>query len=141
MNDLLSSPTTLLLLIGLVFLTGGVAIFYFLRNRRNTFATPLERATFGTLHTVALAAPSLREGLSPSSASFALPYLRQLLDTCALTMTDNRGNTLAWDGDADQHEPDVRSLAEQVISTGRQQMLSHSASSASASTARCAASS
>ena len=58
MNDLLSSPTTLLLLIGLVFLTGGVAIFYFLRNRRNTFATPLERATFGTLHTVALAAPS-----------------------------------------------------------------------------------
>ena len=95
MNDLLSSPTTLLLLIGLVFLTGGVAIFYFLRNRRNTFATPLERATFGTLHTVALAAPSLREGLSPSSASFALPYLRQLLDTCALTMTDNRGNTLA----------------------------------------------
>ena len=127
MNDLLSSPTTLLLLIGLVFLTGGVAIFYFLRNRRNTFATPLERATFGTLHTVALAAPSLREGLSQSSASFALPYLRQLLDTCALTMTDNRGNTLGWDGAADQHEPDVRSLAEQVISTGRQQMLSHSA--------------
>ena len=67
----------------------------------------MERATFGTLHTVALAAPSLREGLSPSSASFALPYLRQLLDTCALTMTDNRGNTLAWDGAADQHEPDV----------------------------------
>src|SRR5439155_21001544 len=84
-------------------------------------------ATFGTLHTVALAAPSLREGLSPSSAAFALPYLRQLLDTCALTMTDNRGNTLAWDGAADQHEPDVRSLADQVISTGRQQMPSHSA--------------
>ncbi|HEY7815883.1 MAG TPA: histidine kinase, partial [Nakamurella sp.] len=42
-------------------------------------------------------------------------------------MTDSRGNTLAWDGGADQHEPDVRSLADQVISTGRQQMLSHSA--------------
>ena len=46
------------------------------RSRRNTFATPLEKATFGTLHTVALAAPALREGLSPSSAAFALPYLR-----------------------------------------------------------------
>ena len=103
-----------------------MAVFYFVRSRRNSYATPLEQATFGTLHTVALAAPSLREGLSPSSASFALPYLRQLLDTCALTMTDNRGNTLAWDGAADQHEPDVRSLADQVISTGRQQMLSHS---------------
>ena len=88
---------------------------------------PESRATFATLHTVALAAPALREGLSAASAGFALPYLRTLLDTCALTMTDNRGNTLAWDGDADQHEPDVRGLADQVISTGRQQVMSHSA--------------
>ena len=69
MNDLLSSPTALLGLIALVFVTSAVAVFYFLRNRRNSYATPLERATFGTLHTVALAAPSLREGLSPSSAA------------------------------------------------------------------------
>jgi two-component system, LytTR family, sensor kinase len=105
----------------------GLLVWLIMKNRRNTFATPLERATFATLHTVALAAPSLREGLSPNSASFALPYLRQLLDTCAIAMTDNRGTTLAWDGDADQHEPDVRSLADQVISTGRQQVLSHTA--------------
>jgi two-component system LytT family sensor kinase len=126
-NDLLASPVAIVGFMALLIASIAVAVFYFLRNRRNTYATPLERATFGTLHTVALAAPSLREGLSPSSAAFALPYLRQLLDTCALTMTDNRGNTLAWDGAADQHEPDVRSLADQVISTGRQQMLSHSA--------------
>ena len=74
MKDLLSSPTALLLLIGLVFVTSAVALFYFLRNRSNSYATPLERATFGTLHTVALASPSLREGLSPSSA--ALPETR-----------------------------------------------------------------
>jgi len=97
------------------------------RKRRNTFATPLERATFATLHTVALAAPSLREGLSPKSVSFALPYLRQLLDTCALTMTDKECKNLAWDGEADQHLPDVEALASQVISTGRQQLLSHRA--------------
>lgn len=128
MENLLSSPSTLLFVLGALALVSiAVAIFYFVRNRRNTFATPLERATFATLHTVALAAPALREGLSPNSASFALPYLRQLLDTCALSMTDNRGSTLGWDGDADQHEPDVRALSDQVVSTGRQQVMSHSA--------------
>lgn len=125
MGDVLGSQTALIivgvLLVGMV----ALVIYLILRNRRNTFATPLEKATFGTLHTVALAAPALREGLSANSAAFALPYLRTLLDTCALAMTDNRGHTLAWDGDADQHEPDVRSLADQVNSTGRQQVASH----------------
>ncbi len=115
----------------MVVVTAPIALFVIamvvllIRNRRNKFATPLEKATFGTLHTVALAAPALRDGLSPTSAAFALPYLRTLLDTCALTMTDKSGEMLAWDGEADQHEPDVRSLADLVISTGRQQVLSH----------------
>jgi two-component system LytT family sensor kinase len=126
-TELLGSSTALLVAGGVIVVMIGLLVWLIMKNRRNTFATPLERATFATLHTVALAAPSLREGLSPNSAAFALPYLRQLLDTCALAMTDNRGTTLAWDGDADQHEPDVRSLADQVISTGRQQVLSHTA--------------
>jgi two-component system LytT family sensor kinase len=126
-TELLGSSTALLVAGGVIVVMIGLLVWLIMKNRRNTFATPLERATFATLHTVALAAPSLREGLSPNSASFALPYLRQLLDTCALAMTDNRGTTLAWDGEADQHEPDVRSLADQVISTGRQQVLSHTA--------------
>jgi len=127
MGNPLASPTVLVGLVLLVVVSIALAVFYFLRNKRNEFASPLERATFATLHTVALAAPALREGLSPNSAAFALPYLRQLLDTCALTMTDNRGVTLGWDGDADRHEPDVRQLADQVISTGRMQVLSHTA--------------
>jgi two-component system, LytTR family, sensor kinase len=126
-TELLGSSTALLIAGGVIVIMIVLVVVLILRNRRNTFATPLERATFATLHTVALAAPALREGLSHNSAAFALPYLRQLLDTCALTMTDNGGQTLAWDGDADQHEPDVRSLADQVISTGRQQVLSHTA--------------
>lgn len=126
MGELLGSSTALLVLVGIVVaVVVGVLGVQLRRARRNTFATPLERATFATLHTVALAAPALREGLSPSSAAFALPYLRTLLDTCALTMTDPRGVMLAWDGDADQHEPDVRWLADQVIQTGRQQVASH----------------
>lgn len=127
MTELLGSSTALLVAGGVIIVMIVLLVWLILKNRRNTFATPLERATFATLHTVALAAPSLREGLSPNSAAMALPYLRQLLDTTALAMTDNRGTTLAWDGDADQHEPDVRSLADQVISTGRQQVLSHTA--------------
>ncbi|NMH93984.1 histidine kinase [Pseudonocardia bannensis] len=122
---MLGSPTALLLLLAVLVAVVVVVLVQLRRARRNTFATPLERATFATLHTVALAAPALREGLSPNSAAFALPYLRTLLDTCALTMTDARGETLAWDGDADQHKPDVVSLADQVISTGRQQVASH----------------
>ncbi|MHA6791965.1 sensor histidine kinase [Pseudonocardia bannensis] len=125
MGELLGSPTALLLLLAVLVAVVVVVLVQLRRARRNTFATPLERATFATLHTVALAAPALREGLSPNSAAFALPYLRTLLDTCALTMTDARGETLAWDGDADQHKPDVVSLADQVISTGRQQVASH----------------
>ena len=126
MEVLLGSRLVLVLvgLVAVLALAGLAALV--LRGRRNTFATPLEKATFATLHTVALAAPALREGLSPTSAAFALPYLRQLLDTCALAMTD-RENTLAWDGDADQHEPDVRQLAHAVRETGRQQVLSHTA--------------
>ena len=40
-------------------------------------------------------------------------------------MTDSRGAVLAWDGEADHHEPDVVALADEVIRTGRQQVLSH----------------
>ncbi len=125
MNVLLGSPPLLVLLGVLIGLLAAAVAYLVGRGRRNTFATPLEKATFGTLHTVALAAPALREGLSPSSAAFALPYLRTLLDNPALAMTDNRGQILAWDGDADHHEPDVVALADEVIRTGRQQVLSH----------------
>ncbi|HEX8495877.1 MAG TPA: histidine kinase, partial [Actinomycetales bacterium] len=128
------------LLITLGMVTGllvAVVVYLVGRSRRNTFATPLEKATFGTLHTVALAAPALREGLSPSSAAFALPYLRTLLDNPALAMTDARGQVLAWDGDADHHEPDVVALADEVIRTGRQQVLSHASIQCDRSGADC----
>ena len=93
-------------------------------RRRSPSASPLERATFSTLHTVSLAAPALRAGLSESSAQFAVPYLRTLLDTEALSMTDAEGIPLAWDGESEHHRLDVRSYAEKVVSTGRQQVAS-----------------
>jgi two-component system LytT family sensor kinase len=133
----LGSPPLLITLGMVTGLLVAVVVYLVGRSRRNTFATPLEKATFGTLHTVALAAPALREGLSPSSAAFALPYLRTLLDNPALAMTDARGQVLAWDGDADHHEPDVVALADEVIRTGRQQVLSHAAIQCDRSGADC----
>ena len=137
MNVLLSSPVLLLALGVAIGLLVAAVVYLVGRGRRNTFATPLEKATFGTLHTVALAAPALREGLSSSSAAFALPYLRTLLDSPALAMTDSRGGVLAWDGDADHHEPDVVALADEVVRTGRQQVLSHASIQCDRSGADC----
>jgi two-component system LytT family sensor kinase len=136
-NLVLDSPPLLVSLGVVIGLLVAVVVYLVGRGRRNTFATPLEKATFGTLHTVALAAPALREGLSSSSAAFALPYLRTLLDNPALAMTDSKGQVLAWDGDADHHEPDVVALADEVVRTGRQQVLSHASIQCDRSGADC----
>jgi two-component system LytT family sensor kinase len=125
--EFLTTPSTLLVVALVLALTTVIFLFLYWRTYRRTFVSPLERATFSTLHTVALAAPALREGLSPQSAGFALPYLRTLLDTCALAMTDANAQPLAWDGESDHHQQDVTVLAEQAITTGRQQVISHKA--------------
>ena len=111
-------------LVALVVVVGvGVVLFVVLARRarrRRQFASPLERATFSTLHTVSLAAPALRAGLSENSAQYAVPYLRTLLDTEALSMTGADGNPLAWDGECEHHSLDVRQHAERVLRSGRQ---------------------
>ncbi|MBW0103309.1 histidine kinase [Pseudonocardia sp. KRD-291] len=128
MGSVLLSPLAAVVIVVALAAVGilGFSIWW-RRTKRNNVVSPLERATFSTLHTVALAAPVLREGLSSHSASQALPYLRQLLETTALAMTDNRSTVLAWNGEADQHQPDVQALADKVISTGRQELRSHTA--------------
>ncbi|MFC5062768.1 histidine kinase [Actinomycetospora atypica] len=121
----LLTNTTFLVVVGVVLVGAALAVGVFRRvRRRHAFASPLERATFSTLHTVSLAAPALREGLSESSAQFAVPYLRTLLDTEALSMTAADCVPLAWDGEAEHHNLDVRFYAEKVMKTGRQQMAS-----------------
>ncbi|MBA2308893.1 MAG: histidine kinase [Pseudonocardiales bacterium] len=127
MREFFTSSAALLVLIGVLAVAAAVFLALFWRARRHAFASPLERATFSTLHSVALAAPALREGLSAQSAAFALPYLRTMLDTCALTMTDSSVAVLAWDGDSDHHQPDLLELANTAINTGRQQVASHRA--------------
>jgi two-component system LytT family sensor kinase len=126
LREMLGSTSALIAL--LIMMATLVVVFFTLwwQGKRRAFASPLERATFSTLHTVSLAAPFLREGLSEQSAALALPYLRTLLETCGLTMTDQDAVVLAWDGESDHHAPDVSELAKVVLETGRQQVASHS---------------
>ncbi|MEV7170933.1 histidine kinase [Streptomyces sp. NPDC093224] len=85
--------------------------------------TPVERATFHTLHTASLAAPPLRAGLTEESARRAARRLRSLLGTEALCLTD-REAVLAWDGPgADHHGPAVMARVAVLLESGRSQSL------------------
>ncbi|MFD9217428.1 MULTISPECIES: sensor histidine kinase [unclassified Streptomyces] len=83
--------------------------------------TPVERATFHTLHTASLAAPPLRAGLTEDTARKAARRLRSLLGTQALCLTD-RETVLAWDGiGADHHQERVMHRVGDVLESGRSQ--------------------
>ncbi|MFE2987771.1 sensor histidine kinase [Streptomyces sp. NPDC059262] len=85
---------------------------------RSDVGTPVERATFDTLHTASLAAPPLRAGLTEESARRSARRLRTLLGTDALCLT-NRTAVLAWDGAGDQHGKQVMGHLEGLLDTGR----------------------
>lgn len=90
--------------------------------RDRDFGTPTDRATFATLHTASLAAPHLREGLTPTGASRAAKHLRTLLGTAAVALTDAT-STLAWDGAGSHHAPAAAEHAAEVLRTGRSVVL------------------
>jgi two-component system LytT family sensor kinase len=68
-----------------------------LRPGRHARGASEDRAAYSTLHTAALAAPSLREGLTVAAATKASRYLRDLLGTPAIALVDTAA-VLAWDG-------------------------------------------
>jgi two-component system, LytTR family, sensor kinase len=86
--------------------------------RRRDLGTPADRATFATLHTASLAAPHLREGLTPAGATRAVRHLRTLLGSAAVALVDTT-STLAWDGAGAHHGPAAREHAGEVLRTGR----------------------
>jgi two-component system, LytTR family, sensor kinase len=91
--------------------------------RRRDLGTPAERATFTTLHRASLAAPHLREGLTPTGARRAVRHLRALLGAraVALVTTDM---LLAWDGaGAGVHAADAPKHAAEALRTGRADVL------------------
>ena len=87
-------------------------------RRRTDLGTSADRATFATLHTASLAAPHLRQGLTPSGAARAARHLRALLGTPAVALTAG-GQTLAWDGAGAAHVAHAPEHAREVLARGR----------------------
>ncbi|MFD3410201.1 sensor histidine kinase [Streptomyces cyaneofuscatus] len=86
--------------------------------RPSDVGTPVEHATFETLHTASLAAPPLRAGLTEESARRSARRLRSLLGTDALCLTD-RERVLVWDGAGHHHGKDVLDHIEELLEGGR----------------------
>ena len=114
------SSTAVLLALCPLLLAGG-----FLAGRRTAhpagrsdLGSPVERATFETLHTASLAAPPLRAGLTEDSARKAARRLRSLLGTDALCLT-NRSTVLTWHGTGEHHARQVLDRLAEVLDTGR----------------------
>ncbi|GAA3610187.1 histidine kinase [Kineosporia mesophila] len=98
-----------------------ISVFSF-RRRSPDLGTPAERATFDTLHTASLAAPPLRDGLTPESAQLAIRHLRTLLGTPAVALADG-SRLLAWDGEGVHHREHAQRHAAGVIASGRTSVL------------------
>lgn len=86
--------------------------------RRGQLGTQADRATFRTLHTASLASPPLRSGLDATSAEKSLKYLRALLGTPAVAMTDTTG-LLAWEGGPAHHSEQPAVIAAGTLTSGR----------------------
>ncbi|MER7049781.1 sensor histidine kinase [Streptomyces jumonjinensis] len=110
---------------GVILLVAGIAVGRLMERRGSKpdldLGTPVERATFHTLHTASLAAPPLRAGLTEDTARKAARRLRSLLGTEALCLTD-RESVLAWDGPGiDHHEHRVMVRVAEMLDSGRSQ--------------------
>ena len=118
------SPVTLTesIVLGAVVLAVGLALAVRAVRRRTDLGTSADRATFATLHTASLAAPHLREGLTPSGAARAARHLRVLLGTPAVAITAP-GRMLAWDGAGDSHAAHAVADAADVLNKGRTAVL------------------
>ncbi|MEU8833043.1 histidine kinase [Streptomyces sp. NBC_01707] len=86
--------------------------------RTSDVGTPVEHATFETLHTASLAAPPLRAGLTEESARKSARRLRSLLGTDALCLTD-RDRVLVWDGEGEHHGKHVMDQVRGLLASGR----------------------
>jgi two-component system, LytTR family, sensor kinase len=111
--------TILLVVAAAVLLVGVplVVLWRVVRGRRD-LGTPVERATYETLHTAAAAAPALRQGLTGDAASRSARHLRRLVGAPAVAVLDRTG-LLAWDGPGDHHATDAADLASTVLDGGR----------------------
>jgi len=84
---------------------------------RAPFGTDADRAAHRALHLASLAAPPLRDGLTPTAAARSARHLRPLLGVQALAIADGE-RLLAWEGAADHHAPGAASHSRETLRTG-----------------------
>ncbi|HEX2902054.1 MAG TPA: histidine kinase [Jatrophihabitans sp.] len=105
----------------LVLVVGAAA--WLLHRGRRPLGTPEQRASFDVVHTVSLAGPPLRQGLTRAGAEGAVRHVRDLLGVTGVALAD-RGQLLAWDGAGRHAHPDTAlELAASVLDTGRTAVL------------------
>lgn len=122
MQELLTDPAIVVgLVLAMITFIGGL-IWLVTRSRRS-FTSPAEKATYMALHTMAMAAPALRNGLSAESAQAAAPLLRELLNCRAVMITGEDGGYLAWDGEFTHHGQDMINQSAKVAESGQRQVL------------------
>lgn len=91
------------------------------RRSGSGLGTSADRAAYSTLHTASLAAPHLREGLTPAATAKAITHLRDLLEAPALAIC-NPDEVVAWDADADvntSHRSQVATISASTLTSGR----------------------
>lgn len=84
---------------------------------RRTFSSPVEEATYDALHTAGLAAPHLKDGLTPEGSAKAARHLRALLGVPGLAILDTQA-LLVWEGTGERHAAGAVDLVQQVLATG-----------------------
>ena len=116
----MDSSATTIAVAGVLAIPVGAAVRA--ARRHHLYGTPTERAAYEAMHTVSLAAPALREGLSPDSAQKSARHLRRLLGTESVAITD-ADRLLAWEGGGGRHAQEAMVHAKEVIATGRVKLL------------------
>jgi two-component system LytT family sensor kinase len=80
------------------------------RLRRRGFISPVDHATYSTLHQASLAGRHLSDGLTPDGSDKAGKHLLSLLGARALAISD-QSSVLSWTGPDDQHRAQTQQLA------------------------------
>lgn len=104
------------LILAVLAVLAAVVILWARRGRG--FGTVADEATYSTLHTAGLAAPHLRDGLTPEGTQRAARHLRRLLHVPAMAITDP-GSVLVWDGLSPHHRHQALAHASDVLHSGR----------------------
>src|SRR5262245_9255351 len=87
-------------------------------RRRRSIATPAQRATYDVLHTAALAAEPLRDGLDATSAAKAANHLRALVEADGLALV-TADRVLALDGKGEHHGDQLIAAARKAMQAKR----------------------